>query len=119
MTTTIRLTSVEQAQELLDNEQALLIFKHSTRCPISGAAHGRFYELLTKHPDMPVPFAVVLVVEDRPVSSWLAERLGVVHASPQVILVSGGRAVWHTSHMAISEQSILEALKTYSIWEQA
>jgi bacillithiol system protein YtxJ len=51
----------------------------------------------------------VLVREDRPLSLAVAERTGVAHESPQVILLSGGRARWHASHRAVTLAALREA----------
>jgi bacillithiol system protein YtxJ len=51
----------------------------------------------------------VLVREDRPLSLAVAERTGVAHESPQVILLSGGRACWHASHRAVTAAALRQA----------
>jgi bacillithiol system protein YtxJ len=53
---------------------------------------------------------VVKVIEARPVSNAVAERLNVQHQSPQIILVRGGAAVWSASHFNITAESMNEAL---------
>ncbi|MEE3181603.1 MAG: monothiol bacilliredoxin BrxC family protein, partial [Planctomycetota bacterium] len=50
-----------------------------------------------------------LVVEDRPVSLELAERLGVLHQSPQAILVRDGQAVWNDSHEGVTSAALKDA----------
>ena len=51
----------------------------------------------------------MLVREDRPLSLAIAERTGVAHESPQVILLSGGRPCWHASHRAVTLAALREA----------
>ncbi len=77
----------------------VLLFKHSTRCGTSLRAYREVeaFEAAT----CALPVYLIDVIDDRALSNLAAERLGVVHASPQVILVVSGRAVWHTSHGAI------------------
>jgi bacillithiol system protein YtxJ len=53
----------------------------------------------------------VLVREDRPLSLAVAERTGVRHESPQVICISGGRAVGHASHREVTVASLRRMLK--------
>lgn len=83
-----------------------LVFKHSTRCPVSTAARREVAELRRRHPDAPV--YVVHVVEQRPISNALAARTGIRHESPQAILLVHGRASWSGSH----EQVTVEALES-------
>lgn len=54
--------------------------------------------------------ALVKVIEARPLSLWLADELGVAHASPQVILIDGGRAMWNASHGAIRVDALQRAI---------
>lgn len=52
----------------------------------------------------------VRVIEERPLSLRLTELVGVPHASPQVILIVGGQAVWHDSHRAITVEALQAAV---------
>lgn len=54
--------------------------------------------------------AFVKVIESRPISLHIAEDLGVVHQSPQVIIIKDQNAVWDTSHRNITKEAILEHL---------
>ena len=99
--------TIEALEPVLSGGDTALIFKHSTRCPISARAHGQVSAFVADHPDVPV--RMVLVVESRPVSLALADRLGVEHASPQIILVRDGRAVWDTSHSGITAEALVRA----------
>jgi bacillithiol system protein YtxJ len=58
---------------------------------------------------------VVPVQASRDVSAALAERFGIRHESPQVMVVHDGQVVWHGSHFRATAGSItaaLERLKT-------
>jgi len=108
----VELRSVEQAGHLIaeSSKRPVLLLKHSTRCGISAYADGQFRMFQEEHADPPVTCARVLVVEERAVSMWLAERLGVPHASPQIMLIAGGNVVWHASHYSVNEKNIEEAM---------
>lgn len=96
-----QLTSVEEWQDACSKTSGkpLVVFKHSTSCDISAGAHEDYMRYIEDLGEQaPVDFAVVHVIEDRPVSNAIAETLGVQHKSPQAILVQDGRAVWHDSH---------------------
>jgi bacillithiol system protein YtxJ len=53
----------------------------------------------------------VRVIEERPVSLALAERVGVKHESPQAILIRDGRPLWHASHGAITAGALAAAVQ--------
>lgn len=106
------ISSVEEADRIVAGSHArpVLLLKHSTRCGISAYAHGQFTVFQRNHPGLALTYARVLVIENRPVSLWLADRLNVRHASPQVILIAGGSAVWHASQFSVNEQAIADAV---------
>jgi bacillithiol system protein YtxJ len=98
-----------QLQDERELEQALLaerflLFKHSRICPISAHAFEAYGEWAA---GAGVPTGWIEVREQRPLARRVADATGVRHESPQALLLSGGRAVWHASHGGIS----LEALK--------
>lgn len=101
----------------LSETQPVLLLKHSTTCPISASAYKQFNAFISnnslqsdenRHSFIP---ALVKVIESRPASLALAERLHVTHQSPQLILIVRGRAVTHFSHWHITQKAIAEALK--------
>ncbi len=105
-------TTERDAQDLIgqSNLRPLLIFKHSTRCPVSSRA-WREFQSFSEHIDHnTVTCARVLVVEHRPISQWFTDALGVTHASPQVILIIDGTAVWNASHLGVTVNAIRKAL---------
>lgn len=104
------LKRIEDLDEVLAAPGALLLFKHSTACPISAGAHRRFHEWLETADPAP-RVAMVHVIEERPVSNEIERRLGVRHESPQVLLVESGGVVWHASHQAITAEALTEAVR--------
>ncbi|WP_434750328.1 bacillithiol system redox-active protein YtxJ [Paenibacillus amylolyticus] len=107
-----KMTSIEQLNSAVQatEDQPLLLFKHSTRCPISAHAYQEMNDYLHNSPDESVKYGIIYVVEDRPVSNEAAERLGVKHESPQVILIKKGMPVWHTSHSEITSGTLASTL---------
>ena len=93
----------EDVDEALGRETAIL-FKHSTRCPISAAARGEVERFLERCPDAPV--YTVEVNDDAETSRYLAERTGIEHQSPQVIVARGGRAAWHANHFDVRADAL-------------
>ncbi|HXG92859.1 MAG TPA: bacillithiol system redox-active protein YtxJ [Blastocatellia bacterium] len=92
------------------NERPVLLFKHSTTCPIS----GRAFRKLQEHIELAnggVGYNLVIVQTARAVSNEVADRLGIRHESPQAILIRNGREVWNASHFDITADAIEEAIR--------
>lgn len=87
----------------------MVLFKHSPRCGISAQAHEELGEWLASLPSAP-PVFVVSVREHRDVSSAIAERFGVRHESPQVLLVADESVRWHGSHFHVNVRELQAAL---------
>jgi bacillithiol system protein YtxJ len=89
------------------NSDPIFLFKHSTACPISAAAYQEVKRAAKD--EVTPPLYLVLVIESRIVSNAIAKRLGVIHKSPQLILVDRGEAKWDVSHYEIKAERIAEA----------
>ena len=99
-----KLNSVDQIDEIIQESErtAVLIYKHSTRCGISSMAMDRLVRGWdSEYTDKIKPYYLDLIAY-REVSDAVAERFGVYHQSPQVILIKNGKAIYDDSHMAIS-----------------
>lgn len=109
------LTNMEDWSRLVQDSSRnpVLLLKHSTRCPISAEAHDQFLKHVKLDALPNVEYAVVLVVEQRPVSNAIAEALGVKHESPQAILIKNGQAVWHDSHWRITADALKEKAASF------
>jgi len=105
----LTLADVEAVIEA-SRKRPVLVFKHSTRCPISAAAHREWRAFLASPEADRADHFWVRVVQERPVSLALAGRVGVVHQSPQALLIKDGRAVWHDSHYGITAGRLKAAL---------
>lgn len=106
------LASPDELHEALTESanEPVLIYKHSTACPVSARARMRLEQYLEENEgDVPECY-VVDVIADRPVSNAVESELGVRHESPQLILVRDRKAVWDTSHSAIKGENIEQAL---------
>lgn len=94
----------EHVERLLAGPAPAWILKHSNTCPISSAALDEVEAYLTAHPGETAGMVVVQV--DRTLSNWIAQRLGRVHQSPQLFLLSKGQVAWSTSHWSITAQAM-------------
>lgn len=97
-----KLTSTAEVDEALGATG--IIFKHSTRCPVSYDAHEQVERFAASRPDVTV--WLVDVVASRPLAQRIAAATDVVHQSPQVLVLADGRLVWHASHYGISSAAL-------------
>ena len=102
-----KLTSVDEMNQFVQQPGKHLLFKHSTTCPISAQAHEEFQAFVK---DTNTSAAIVLVIEDRPVSNQIAEQFGIKHESPQIFLLEDGQVRWNTSHWKITKEALKEAV---------
>ena len=102
----VSITDTKSFEQLLEgsNEQPVVIFKHSTTCPISA---GAYREMKT----FPGEVELVEVQSAREVSKEIGTRTGIEHESPQVIVLRNGKAVWHASHWKITAEAVEQAVR--------
>ena len=91
---------------LIDNsrQRPVVVFKHSLACPISAAAYREMQKLDSE-------VVLVEVQNARQVSRELADRTGIRHESPQVIVFRNGKAVWNASHYDVKAHAVTKALE--------
>ena len=97
------LNSLKQLEAIKEEskEKPVLIYKHSTRCGISGMALNRLERTWSKNLETVKPYYLDLI-RFRDISNAVAEEFGVYHESPQVIMIRNGQAIYDASHMGIS-----------------
>jgi bacillithiol system protein YtxJ len=105
-----KLTQPGQIAEIkvLSESTPVMIFKHSTRCSVSGMSLDRLLRNW-KHGDEEkvVPYFLDLIAY-RELSNLVAQEFGVPHQSPQVIVIKNGSAIFDTSHFGISYPDIMD-----------
>ncbi|MFT7899004.1 bacillithiol system redox-active protein YtxJ [Tenacibaculum ascidiaceicola] len=97
------LTSIEQIKEIkeLSNKQPVAIFKHSTRCGISGMVIKRFVNSFDEElKDFKVYYLDLLSYRD--ISNEIGYTFQVLHQSPQLLVVKNGEVISHASHYDIA-----------------
>ncbi|RYF89924.1 MAG: bacillithiol system redox-active protein YtxJ [Chitinophagaceae bacterium] len=87
-----------------------LIFKHSTRCSISSMAKSR---LERATPAGNTDFHYLDLIANRNISNLIADKFGVEHESPQVLLIKNGECVYTESHSGISMDEIAEQAENF------
>lgn len=87
----------------------VVIFKHSTTCGIS--AH-KFYDMETDWQSSPeeIGFYYLDLLAYRPISNLVAQQLGVMHQSPQIIVLKDGKAVANASHAYATYDFVMRAI---------
>lgn len=103
-----QLETEEQLEAVWDRDLAI-VYKHSTQCPISAAAHGEIQRFAGDHPDAPV--FMVDVHAARPLVREIADRTAVEHHSPQVIFLRDGVSEWDASHFEITAAALEQQWK--------
>ena len=102
------LTDTAQLETLKQQsfEQPVVIFKHSTSCPISAMALNLLEQDWNAEKESGTAIFFLDLLKYRPVSNAVAEQFGVVHQSPQIIVLKDGKAVYDESHMGIRYDQI-------------
>ncbi len=99
----IELNDIKQLDEIVaaSQAQAQIIFKHSTQCNISADALAEMnrFEGEAWYLDL---------LAHRDISNQIAERFGVRHQSPQVLIIKNNEVVYHESHWRIKAELIQE-----------
>ncbi len=97
--------------EELMSEELVIIFKHSNSCPVSWAAHAQVTKFARDNPAIPV--YMIPVIKERALSQKVAALTGVIHESPQVIVLRDGAVAASASHGDITVEGLSEMLDAY------
>jgi len=102
----VPITDAEAVDALFDRSrrEPVLIFKHDPWCGISRRVEKELRRLGGTLP-------TIDVARDRSISLGLAERTGVQHESPQVLLLRNGEAIWSASHRDVTSDKVTQALE--------
>ena len=101
----IKVTGAEQFTDLLNRsqKQPVVIFKHSTTCPISATAYDEMEQVAGE-------VILVEVQRARELSREIERKTGIRHESPQVLVLENGKVVWNASHFKVKARAVEEAL---------
>jgi bacillithiol system protein YtxJ len=101
------LETADALQQITDADHYTVILKHNTTCPISKGVLTRL-----QADDANIPGIDAIHVLDlhahRDISDDIASRFGVPHQSPQILLVKGGRCVYHEWGYDIDAEKVAE-----------
>lgn len=105
----INLNSVEQLTEINEKSKnkTQVIFKHSTRCSVSTFAKrilsDEYSDEIKKNADV----YYLDLIAFRKISNSIANYYGVVHESPQILVINNGECTFNASHSDVSFKSAL------------
>jgi bacillithiol system protein YtxJ len=105
-----KLTSEEQIDQVIaaSDQKPVLLFKHSTRCSISSMSLDRLLRNWKEEDSERITPYYLDLIAFRSVSNLVAERFGIPHESPQVLLIQKGKVTYHESHYGISYAEIMK-----------
>jgi len=103
----IDLTTASQLSDIKDRSKnkPQVIFKHSTRCSISGVAKSRLERAASSEK---IDFYFLDLIKNRDISNKIAEEFSVYHESPQVLVIKNGECIYDESHSGINMNDIEE-----------
>ncbi len=101
----VKVDSTERLEQLFNesHEKPVVLFKHSTTCPISAGV----YEEVSR---VSADINLIVIQTARNISSAVAEKTGIRHESPQAIVLKNGKPVYHASHFDVTAKDILDEL---------
>ncbi len=109
----INIDSIDKLEEIktASFKRPVVIFKHSTSCGISMMAK---YQLEDKwnFDEGELDFYYLDLIRHRDISNAVVKAFGVLHQSPQIIVIKDGEAAYNTSHHMINLQVINNAIQS-------
>jgi bacillithiol system protein YtxJ len=103
------ITSSTNIAEIINKsyDKPVLVFKHSTACPISSIVYDRI-EVSSEDLFERFDCYLLLVIENRSASNAIAEAVSIKHESPQVLVLKNGACIYNDSHLMIYPNSLLD-----------
>ncbi len=105
----IDLNRLDQLDSIIkeSNGRIMIIFKHSTRCGISRMVLKDFIRKYALNEESAKLFYLD-IFSYRELSNELSIRFGIVHESPQIIVIKDGEVIHHASHYMIDAEKLNE-----------
>ncbi len=101
------LTSIDDLDNAIASSKlnTVVLFKHSTRCSISRMAL-KMFESGWDDSLGEVEAHFLDLIAHRDVSAAIAEKLDVIHQSPQMLVLQAGKSVHHANHSSIDAADV-------------
>ena len=104
------IASEAQIPLLKSQTSYVLIFKHSTRCPVSLAALKRMESAWQEEDEKRMRPYLVNVLKERPISNEITAHYGVEHASPQILLIGRSGCLYSAEQERVNYTDLKAAL---------
>lgn len=105
-----KLTDLSQLEHI-QSEKTCIIFKHSTRCPISHAVLNRLERNWSEEEMNGVTPYFLDLLSYREISNAIAHLFSVEHESPQVLAIRNGKSFYSPSHFEIEYEKLKAAFR--------
>ena len=104
-----KLNTAEQLDEIKkeSKERPVMIFKHSTTCPISTTSLSRMERNWKDEDSKNIKAYYFDLLSNRVLSATIASTFGVEHQSPQVLVIKNGESVHDELHFGISFKDVV------------
>jgi len=96
--------------QFLEKNHKSIIFKAGS-CWITDRAWGIVQEVLSKTHESPV--GIITVVKYRNVSNYVAQVSGILHQSPQILIMQGQKSLFESNNMRINKDEIEQQLSMH------
>lgn len=103
LTTLDQLLEIEEASKV----KTQLVFKHSTRCGISRMVLKQF-EADYKFTEEDFDLYYLDLLNFREISNEIAIKFGVIHESPQLLIIKNTETVGYESHGGINDLDLIK-----------
>lgn len=100
----VKLLADDQSWQAALEEERAFVYKHSPICHLSAVARRELNRFAETHSTIPI--YVVDVLNNRSMSDRIENDLGILHESPQIILLSHGTPKWDESHWNIKADAM-------------
>ncbi|MBE8722178.1 bacillithiol system redox-active protein YtxJ [Sphingobacterium pedocola] len=105
----ITLSTADQLDAIYTSNEIVVLFKHSTRCPVSSMAK-RSLEFDKELIPEGAKFYYLDLIANRSLSNKIAELWDVRHESPQILIVKGEICLYNASHQDIEMRELINFL---------
>ncbi|GGH21136.1 bacillithiol system redox-active protein YtxJ [Sphingobacterium alkalisoli] len=105
----ITLSTLDQLNTIYTENEIVVLFKHSTRCPVSSMAK-RSLEFEKGLVPAGAKFYYLDLIAYRSLSNKIAELWNVQHESPQILVTRGSVCLYHASHQDIEMSELIKFL---------
>lgn len=96
--------------DLKSNSRVQVIYKHSTQCGISMMTNRTLNKEMREIGSDTMDIYYLDLLRYRDLSSTISMRYSVEHESPQIIIIRGGKCIYHASHSDVSLQRALREI---------